>query len=78
MENNEQNSSSQVPAEANRHKDMNYRAAEERDISDDAKNKESEESQRQKLDSDNSNDDSSDEMLQKENLIDPGNEHHHT
>ena len=75
MENNEQDSSSQAPAEANRHKQMNSGATEERDMNDDAKNKEREESLKQKHDSDDSNDDSSDEM---ENLIDPGNEHHHT
>ena len=36
-----------------------------------------EESHGQKDDADSGNDGSSNEMLQKENLIDPGNEHHH-
>lgn len=35
------------------------------------------ESQRRRHDADSGNEGSSDEMLQKENLIDPGNEHHH-
>ena len=51
--------------------------AEERDVNDDAKNKESKESRRQKHDADSGNGDFND-MLQKEKLIDPGNEHHHT
>ncbi len=38
----------------------------------------SEESRRQKHDADSGNDGSSNEMLQKEKMIDPGNEHHHT
>ncbi len=38
----------------------------------------SEESRRQKHDADSGNDGSSNEMLQKEKMIDPANEHHHT
>lgn len=37
-----------------------------------------EESLKQKHDADSGNDGSSNEILQKENLIDPGNEHHHS
>ncbi len=38
----------------------------------------SEESRRQKHDADSGNDGSSNEMLQKEKMIDHGNEHHHS
>ncbi len=38
----------------------------------------SEESRGQKHDADSGNDGSSNEILQKEKAIDPGNEHHHT
>lgn len=37
-----------------------------------------EESRRQKYDADSGNDDSLNDILQKEMLIDPGNEHHHS
>lgn len=73
MENKEQDPALQASAD----KQMNYSAEEESDIKDDAKNKEREESRRQKHDADSGNEDFN-EMLQKEKLIDPGNEHHQT
>src|SRR5215212_9667487 len=87
MENNEQDRALQTPAEANRDKHMNYLATEEQnenaDVADekndeDEKNEQSsEESFRNKRDADSGNDGSTNQMLQQENLIDPGNEHNH-
>jgi hypothetical protein len=74
MENKEQDRALQTPAEANRDKHMNYPAAEEGD-SNDTGNEDVEETRR-KHDADSGND-STNEILQKEKLIDPGNEHTH-
>ena len=76
MDYKEQDTALQVDAEAHRDKPTNYSNAEERDVNDDAENKKSEESRRKKHDADSGND-GFNEMLQKENLIDPGNEHNH-
>ena len=88
MESKEQDPALQSPAEANRDKHMNYLAAEEQDTDaganrneDNKEDKEddqsSQESIRNKHDADSGNDGSTNQMLQHENLIDPGNEHNH-
>ena len=87
MENKKQDPAFQAPAEANRNKHLNYLAAEEQNldekISEDKKNEKDEvgdqsskQSIRNKHDADSGND-STNQMLQSENLIDPGNEHNH-
>lgn len=73
MGNIEQDRALQTPAEANRDKHMNYRAAEDGDINATGNNEGVEESG-SKYDADSGND-STNEILQKEKLIDPGNEH---
>jgi hypothetical protein len=77
MENKEQDRALQAPAEANRDKHINYLADEDTDAGIDAGNEESIESRRRKHDADSGNDGSSNEILQMELRIDPGNEHHH-
>ena len=88
MENKKQDRALQAPSEANRDKHMNYLAAEEQkenaDMTEnegngeDEKNEKfSEKSSRNKHDSDSGNDGSTNQMLEQENLIDPGNEHNH-
>jgi len=82
MENKEQDRALQTPAEANRDKHMNYLAAEEKDTNNDVRDEENDKDidqpsgQGNKHDADRGND-SINEMLQEENLIDPGNEHNH-
>src|SRR5688572_7278108 len=87
MKNKKQDRALQAPAEANRDKHMNYLAAEEQNenagVAEDQVNKEeenepsSEENIRNKRDAESGNDGSTNQMLQQENLIDPGNEHNH-
>jgi len=77
MKNKEKDPALQAPAEANRDKHMNYLEAEDSDTNTNKKNEESVEDRRKKRDADSGNDGSSNEMLQKEIRIDPGNEHHH-
>jgi hypothetical protein len=74
MENKAKDRALDVPAEANRDKHMNYLAADDGD-SDNRGNDDVEEARR-RHDADSGND-STNEMLQKEKLIDPGNEHTH-
>ena len=75
MENKQQDPALDIPAEANRDKHMNYMAAEqgEQDTGDD---EDAGEERKQKRDADSGND-TTNEMLQKEREIDPGNEHNH-
>jgi hypothetical protein len=90
MQKKEQDRALQTPAEANRDKHMNYLATDEENTNDtgdeennatdekdvDDVNKAAGESNRNKHDADSGND-STNQMLQQENLIDPGNEHNH-
>jgi len=73
MKSKEQDRALQVPAEANRDKHINFLAEENGD------NYSGEESagSRRSDDADSGNDESSNEKLQHEIRIDPGNEHHH-
>ena len=81
MQNKEQDRALQTPAEANRDKHMNYLAAEEQD----APNKENDENKdevpgkniRSNRDNSGATDNPANQVLQHENLIDPGNEHNH-
>ncbi len=75
MQNEEQDPALQTPSEANRDKHMNHLAAEDNDTHEE--NDESIETRRRRHDADSGSDGTSDAILQKENLIDPGNEHHH-
>jgi hypothetical protein len=80
MENKEQDPALQTPAEANRDKHMNYLASEQQETVDkDEENKGErlEGNTRNKRDKEGANDDSTNQTLQHENLIDPGNEHNH-
>ncbi len=78
MKSKEQDRALQAPSEANRDKHMNYLAAEDTDTNSETSNDDEDlETRRKKHDADSGSDGTSDEMLQKENLIDPGNEHHH-
>ena len=62
----------------NREQDRALQAsAEDKDLNTDKNNEESIEGRRKKHHADSGNDDSFNEMLQKEIRIDPGNEHHH-
>ena len=70
MENKEQDRALQTPSEANTDKHINFRAIEDEDDTLDDSSDEDE----NKHDADSGND-STNEMLQKEKLIDPGNEH---
>lgn len=72
MENKQEDRAVDITAEANRGKYMNYPAAE----GGRSENEEDSEKSRQKHDADSGND-STNEILQKEKLIDPGNEHTH-
>ena len=74
MENKKQDRALDIPAEANRDKHMNYLAAEEGDSENNNNEDEDSEKTRRKHDADSGND-STNEILQKEKLIDPGNEH---
>ena len=84
MDNKEQDPALQTPAEANRDKHMNYLASKEdgNNNTTDEENEEIEtsknphEDRRSKHDADSGND-STNQMLQKENLVDAGNEHNH-
>jgi hypothetical protein len=73
MEDNKQDRALQTPAEANRDKHINYLEEEETATG----NEEDIESRRRRHDADSGNDGSTIEMLQNENRLDPGNEHHH-
>src|SRR5437868_6234455 len=74
MENKQQDRALDIPAEANRDKHMNYMASAEGDSENTANEEKDVERTRRKHDADSGND-STNEMLQKEKLIDPGNEH---
>jgi hypothetical protein len=76
MKSKEQDRALQAPAEANRDKHINYLAEEDAETGADAGAQESTESRQRRHDADSGNDGSSNEMLQKEMRIDPGNEHH--
>jgi hypothetical protein len=73
----EQDRALQTPAEANRDKHINYLAEEDTETTTDTGDGESIENRRRRHDADSGNDGSSNEILQKEKQIDPGNEHHH-
>ena len=87
MKNKKQDSALQAPAKANQDKHKNLAAGEQNinadvtgneDNKKDEKNEQlSEENIRNKHDADSGNDGSTNQMLQQENLIDPGNEHNH-
>ncbi len=75
MENAEQDRALQTPSEANRDKHVNYFAEEEGNAN--TGDEESIEDRRRRHDADSGNDGSSNEILQNEKRLDPGNEHHH-
>jgi hypothetical protein len=82
MENKKQDRALQAPSEANRDKHMNYLAAEEQnentDITEGEDNREDEKNEKSsEKNVRNKHDASTSQMLQQENLIDPGNEHNH-
>ena len=87
MEDKKQDRALQTPSEANRDKHMNYLASQEQVANDEVDNDEADNEEnedqrfrehiRNKHDADSGNEGSTNEMLQKENLIDPGNEHNH-
>ena len=82
MENKEQDRALQTPSEANRDKHMNYLAADEQnenaDITENEDNREDEKNEKSsEKNIRNKHDGSTSQMLQQENLIDPGNEHNH-
>ena len=77
MENKEQQPAVQVPIEANCYKHIISPAEDERDPYTGTGNDESVENRRRRHDADSGNDGSTNEILQKEIRIDPGNEHHH-
>lgn len=76
MENRQPDRALDIPAEANRDKHMNYLAAENGDSDNTGNEDDDVEETRRKHDADSGND-STNEMLQKEKKIDPGNEHTH-
>ena len=77
MENKEQQPALQLPTEANGYKHIISPAEEEGDTVTGTGNDESTENRRRRHDADSGNDGSTNEILQKEIRIDPGNEHHH-
>jgi hypothetical protein len=76
MENKQQDRALDIPAEANRDKHMNYPAVEEGDTKSNNDEEIDDDEKRRKHDADSGND-STNQMLQKEKKIDPGNEHNH-
>ena len=75
MENKQQDRALDIPAEAHRDKHMNYMTA-EKEQQDTGDDEDAGEERKQKRDGDSGND-TTNEILQKEKLIDPGNEHNH-